>query len=258
MKIAERVENCYRLFGVSGVLLTVAHRAIRRPRHICVPCYGKDVYLRLDTSDQCVYKEVVLDKDYEFDLDFTPKVIIDAGANIGLSSIYYANRYPSSQIIAIEPEISNFAMLQRNARPYKQVTPVHAALWNYEGWIHMSNPLGQVGGWNKWGITTSEQGKGEPVRSVSIRSLMDEFKLSRIDLLKVDIEGSEVEVFSNCDWLPSVNALVVETHDRFRLGCSTAVDAAASDFRKTCGGSTGNLALYTRHGSTYADKNSCG
>jgi len=205
--------------------------------------------MRFSTSDQCVYKEVVLDKDYEFDLGLTPKIIVDAGANIGLSSIYYANRYPSAAIIAVEAEVSNFAMLERNVRPYKQITPIHAALWNHEGFINLSNPLGGQGQWNKWGITTTENGRGERVRAVSVRSLMDQFRLSRIDLLKVDIEGSEVEVFSACDWLPFVNALVVETHDRFRLGCSEAVENATCEFQKTFCGSAGNMAFYTRHAS---------
>ncbi len=258
MKIAERVAGCYRLFGMRGILATIAHHTTGRPRYIRVKYHGKRAYMRFGTSDQCVYEEVVLDKDYEFDLGFTPKIIVDAGANIGLSSIYYANRYPSAEIIAIEPEISNFAMLERNVRPYGQITPIHAALWNHEGLIHLSGPLGEQGQWNKWGTTTIENGPGEQVQAVSVRSLIDQFRLSRIDLLKVDIEGSEVEVFSTYDWLPFVKALVVETHDRFRVGCSGAVDAATGEFQKTCAGSAGNLAFYTRHASASIDENGRG
>lgn len=240
---------------MGGVLTAVAHRAIGRPRYIRVKYYGNDLYLRLGTSDQCVYDEVVLHKDYEFDLGFTPMTIVDAGANIGLSSVYYANRYPLAEIIAIEPEVSNFAMLERNVRPYRHITPVRAALWNHEGLIHLSNPLGEQGQWNKWGTTTTEDGTGEQVQAVSVRSLMGQFRLPRIDLLKVDIEGSEVEVFSTCDWLSFVNALVVETHDRFRLGCSGAVDAVTGEFRKTPAGSAGNLAFYMRHANGCPNKN---
>lgn len=246
MRIVERIGDCYRLFGIGGVLATVAHRAVGRPRFIRVKHHGKDVYLRLSTSDQCVYQEVVLDEDYEFDLGWTPKIIVDAGANIGLSSIYFSNRYPSAGIIAIEPEASNFAMLERNVRPYRQITPLHAALWNREGLIRLSDQLGEQGPWNKWGTTTSENGGGVQVRAVSIRSLMDQFRLPEIDLLKVDIEGSEIDVFGTCDWLPFVNALVVETHDRLRPGCSAAVDAVTDEFQKTFAGSAGNLAIYTR------------
>lgn len=199
MKIVESIGNSYRLFGVGGLVATTAHHAIRHPRYIRVKYHGKDVYMRFGTSDRCVYQEVVLDKDYELDLGFTPKAVVDAGANIGLSSIYYANRYPSARIIAIEPEPSNFAMLERNVALYTQITSIRAALWNRDGLIHLSNPLGGREPWNKWGATISERGAGELVRAVTVRSLVSQFKLSRIDLLKVDIEGSEVEVFSACD-----------------------------------------------------------
>jgi FkbM family methyltransferase len=246
MSIVEALGSCYRLFGIGGVLATVAHRAVGRPRFIRVKHHGKDVYVRFSTSDQCVYQEVVLEEDYEFDLGWTPKIIVDAGANIGLSSIYFANCYPSARIIAIEPEASNFAMLERNVRPYRQITPFHAALWYREGLICLSDPLGEQGPWNKWGTTTSESGGGVKVRAVSIHSLMEQFRLSEIDLLKVDIEGSEIEVFGTCDWLRFVNAMAVETHDRFRPGCSAAVDAVTGEFQKTCAGSAGNLAFYTR------------
>jgi len=255
MRIAERIANCYRLFGIGGVFATVVHHATGRPRYVRLKYHGKNLYLRFGTSDQCVYQEVVLARHYEFDLGFKPKTIVDAGANIGLSSIYYANVYPSAEIIAIEPEISNFTVLKKNVEPYTQISPIHAALWNHEGIVHLSDRLGEQGQWNKWGVTTTENGAGDRVRAVSVCSLMAEFRFSRIDLLKMDIEGSEVEVFSTHDWLPFVNAMVVETHDRFRPGCSRAVDAATGEFQKTCGGSARNLAFYTGHANTHIAKN---
>ena len=207
---------------------------------------GKAIYLRFQSSDQCVYQEVILDKDYEFDLGFTPTVIVDVGANIGLCAVFFANRYPTAEIIAIEPEDSNFAILEKNVRCYKQITPIHAALWTHEGSIHLSAPLEERGKWDKWGVITSENGSGEEVRALSLRSLIDQFKLPRIDLLKIDIEGSEMEIFSACDWLPLINALAVETHDRIRSGSSHVVDAALGEFQKTPIGRAGNAAVYTR------------
>jgi len=246
MRIVERVKDTCRLFGMRGVIAAVTHHAIRFPRYIRVKYHGNDVYMRFGTSDQCVYEEVLFDKCYEFDPGLTPKIIVDAGANIGCSSIYFANRYPSAAIIAIEPEVTNFVMLERNVRPYRQIAAIHAALWRHEELIHISSPLGGGGPWEKWSTTTSENGDGELIQAVSVRALMDRFRLSSIDLLKVDIEGSEVEVFSSCDWMHLVNALVIETHDRFRLGCSAAVDAATSEFQKTHAGRAGNLAFYTK------------
>jgi FkbM family methyltransferase len=246
MMALKKASECFRLFGFRGVFLTAFHHLAGRPHYLPVEYHGEVVYLRFQTSDQCVYKEVVLDKDYEFDLGFTPKIIVDVGANIGLSAIFFANRYPSAKIVAIEPEDSNFAMLERNVRGYKQITPIHAAIWTNEGIIHLSTPTEERGHWDKWGITVSEDGRGQEVRAVSLRYLMGQLNLPKIDLLKMDVEGSEIEIFSTCDWLPLINVLVVETHDRFRPGCSHAADAALGEFQKTPIGSAGNLAVYRR------------
>jgi hypothetical protein len=78
------------------------------------PFSGGSVFIRPGTTDQSVYQQIFESKDYDFELN-DPKFIIDAGAHIGLSSIFFANKYPSSTIIAIEPEPSNFTMLCKNA-----------------------------------------------------------------------------------------------------------------------------------------------
>jgi FkbM family methyltransferase len=62
-----------------------------------------------------------------------PPVIIDAGANVGLCAVFYANRFPDARIIAIEPEPSNYEMLKKNTAPYPNITTVHAALWKENG-----------------------------------------------------------------------------------------------------------------------------
>ena len=56
-----------------------------------------------------------------FDLPFTPKTIVDAGANIGMASIFYSHRYPAAKIIALEAEGSNFAALCKNVEPYQNI-----------------------------------------------------------------------------------------------------------------------------------------
>ena len=72
-----------------------------------------------------------------------PPVIIDAGANVGLSAVFYANRFPNARIIAIEPEPSNYEMLKRNVVPYSNVTPVQAALWKENGPLRLFDTGGR-------------------------------------------------------------------------------------------------------------------
>jgi len=69
------------------------------------------------------------------------------------------------------------------------------------------------------------------VRAITMDALMNETGIDSIDLLKVDIEGAEVEVFESCAWIGKVRVIAIETHDRLRSGCSSVVQSAANDFR---------------------------
>ena len=65
---------------------------------------------------------------------------MDAGANIGLASILFANRFPQAKIFAIEPEHDNFNLLADNVCTYDNIVPLHAALWGENATIHLTDP----------------------------------------------------------------------------------------------------------------------
>ena len=88
------------------------------------------ICLRPNSSDITTFKYIFAHDDYDFSIIPEPKVIIGAGANIGLASIYFANRYPEARIIAIELAPSNFEVLLKNTRPYNQIQEVNAGLWH--------------------------------------------------------------------------------------------------------------------------------
>jgi hypothetical protein len=69
-------------------------------------------------------------------------------------------------------------------------------------------------------------------RAISMRTLMSEMRMPSVDLLKVDIEGAEREVFENCDWMQDIRCLMIELHDRFRPGCTEAVNSVMQGFRR--------------------------
>jgi FkbM family methyltransferase len=156
-------------------------------------------------------------------------VIFDIGANVGYASVYFATRFPRARIIAVEPEASNFALLERNTAAFPNVTPVHAALWPHAARLAIGNPND-----DSWAFQVNESAgsAGDSVRGVSMDQLLEEHDVSRIDILKIDIEGAEKEVFEpGCEsWLAKTRVLVVELHDWFREGCGTAFYAATSRF----------------------------
>lgn len=88
------------------------------------------VYLRTDSSDYAIYKQIFIEKQYDCSLKKDPEVIIDCGANIGLASVFFANKYPSAKIIAIEPEKSNYEMLLLNTQNYPNVCCLNNGVWS--------------------------------------------------------------------------------------------------------------------------------
>lgn len=217
----------YEVCGARGVGAVTSFRLFGNPRELAIipPQTHHHVYLRIDTSDFCAYRDVLIFRSKLYDPgipDFTPNTIVDAGAHIGMASILFALKYPSARIIALEPEPSNFAALIRNTAPYKTITPIQAALWREDGEV----TLGASNAHPKGAFQIVESGR-QRVRAITMDTIMRETGIHSIDLLKVDIEGAEVEVFESCPWIEKVGVIAIELHDRVRPGCSTVVKRAA-------------------------------
>jgi len=233
MSIRDGLRTYYCYFGVRGVAAISAFRLFGWPKEITTQPRGirNPLRLRIRTSDILVYGDILLRGEYGLDLPFSPKAIVDAGANVGMASIYFAHRYPEAKIIAIEAEASNFALLADNVRPYPAITPVHAALWNRDGQIGINEPDPAIEASGNWAFVTCE-GTGVEVRAVTMATLMRETGISSFDLIKMDIEGSEIEVFEDAEWLDGAGCVMVELHDRFRPGCTEAVERAMRGFKR--------------------------
>jgi len=223
MGILRSVCNHLEIFGVGGVLAECTNRLIHLPREISVRPKGirSRVFLRTNTTDTSTYRQNLVAHEYDFDLPFEPRTILDAGANIGMASVYFANRYPSAKVIAIEPEPCNFRMLEKNVVTYPCINPIRAALWPSEGEVSVLAPSGMNGNYGHWGFTVSE---GSGVRAITVPAILRRFEIDIIDVLKIDIEGAELELFSGaCEWLKYVRCVMIETHDQFRPGCAQTV-----------------------------------
>lgn len=149
--------------------------------------------------------------------------IIDAGANVGYATRWLADTYPGATVIAIEPDRANVELLRRNVAGRDNVTVLEAALGTEVGSIELFD-VGE-GPWSyRVGAAGADGGTSvREVPCVSIESLMADFGIDRIDYLKVDIEGAELELFQDAErWIDRVDAVAVELHDRFRPGCTRA------------------------------------
>jgi FkbM family methyltransferase len=166
-------------------------------------------------------------KDLEIPSPIRPRSIIDAGANIGLSSIYFATAFPDAKIVAIEPDAKNFALCQANTAAYPNVICVRAALWHRAGRVHLANP-----GAEAWAAQFEES--PDQADSVPAMTAWDAIELTgqaETDIFKIDIEGSERDLLLQEDgWLAKVRILLVELHERFVPGCEAAVDAVLAKY----------------------------
>ena len=186
------------------------------------------IFLRNGTSDVAVFNQIFLYEGYKIDFGFEPEVIVDLGANIGLSAVYFKNKYPNSRIVCIEPELSNFNLLQKNVELYENITCLNAAIW-----CENKNLAVNDQGLGHWGYMVQEttSKSNELIKAYSIDQLMHEMGLSRIDVLKIDIEGSEKELFEKNyrNWLCKVRAIIIELHDHLRKGASMSFFKALTE-----------------------------
>ena len=99
---------------------------------IKLPGYRSPIELRAGSTDLGTFHEVFINEEHAIELDFPPRTICDLGANIGLASLYFANRYPNAQIVAFEPEKENFERLSANTSAYPNIQVVRAAAWPHD------------------------------------------------------------------------------------------------------------------------------
>jgi FkbM family methyltransferase len=226
------VEHVLRLGPVTGLRILLLKR--RGPGHlarISAPDLAAPLTVRTGTSDLAIFDEVVMDHGYRFPLPEAPRTLIDAGANIGMSTLWFKARWPHVEVIAVEPDPDNFALLQRNLNNVPGVRLVQAALAPADGSIGFEREGLRHSSFHARPLKAGEQG----IRAVSVATLMNEAGWEHCDLLKLDIEGGELELFDHTelDWMDRVRTIAVELHDRMRPGCGHAFFRAASRTMRT-------------------------
>lgn len=186
--------------------------------NIRLPRIQHPIFLRSKTSDLPTFYQVFLENYYLLDFAKKPKVVIDGGANVGLFAITVKNEFPESKVICIEPDPENFEVLHKNLSPYKDVYFENSGLWNKDTKLKVYDKYNS----GKWGMVVEEDLKDGKVPAICLSSLIRKYGIDRIDVLKIDIETSEKQVFAEGyeEWLPKVRTLIIELHDWMEEGCS--------------------------------------
>ncbi len=210
-----------------------------------VPGLAAPVWARFGTSDLGMFRQVLIDEEYFFQSSAQPRLIVDAGANVGYASIYFANRYPDAAIIAIEPDTDNFNLLQKNTAAYPKVRCIQAGLWSRDCFLKISNPDDGSCAFRVEETTNPENA----IPAVTLITLLKSSGFDRIDILKLDIEGAEKELFSahnSANWIDRTELIMIELHDRLIPGCEAAMLQAVhnSPFRFSQRGENTFLSRY--------------
>ncbi|MBL9059363.1 MAG: FkbM family methyltransferase [Mangrovicoccus sp.] len=182
---------------------------------------GRVFPARLRLGDIFVLGEILIDRQYELKTPLSSvSVVVDAGANIGASALWFASRFPSARLHAFEPAAGNFALLEANLAGLPGATPYRMALGRAEGEITLHRGASEA---THSIIAGAPDLTADGIESVPLTTLaahMAMAALPRIDLLKLDVEGAEMEVLIGLgERIRDVGVIVGELHE-------TIVDAA--------------------------------
>lgn len=189
--------------------------------------YGHLFYSRLkNSSDYNVAKQVLVNEEYKVVTSYfkinkiTVNSIIDAGSNIGLTTIYFKRYFQNSKVYCIEPDNENFRMLNRNLNLFTAdgtVKTYNAGLMGKSGLsLIISSDFRGGSDWAKQTIVSDEINLN--LKSITIPDIINENQLQIIDILKIDIEGAETFLINNdtdTSFLKKTRCVAIEIHDEF-------------------------------------------
>lgn len=166
------------------------------------------IFIRPGTADVTSIVNNVFREEYgRLPKGFLPRVVLDAGAYVGDTAAYYLSRFEDATVIALEPSQESYQLADRNLANYQgRVILLQRALSDFEGSVRLSG--------HQTGALVSESGL--EVEATTIPALLIDRGIECIDLLKMDIEGSEVTVLRSGvgGWLRQIGMLLLETHGK--------------------------------------------
>jgi FkbM family methyltransferase len=161
-------------------------------------------------------------------------LILDMGANIGVSSAFFSSTYPEARLVALEPSQSNFSLLCKNTLGLGNVDPLNVAIGPVSGVQKMFDPRLGNNAYRTFGADEHFVGN---VNVVSVDAVLQDYPNYTPFIAKIDIEGFEGELFSkNLEWVGKFKVIAIEIHDWMLPG-----KAVSSNFFAAIGGKNRDL-----------------
>jgi FkbM family methyltransferase len=190
-----------------------------RKQFVCFNFRGFDLKLRLSKPDFTVLYSIYGQNEFQFIETFLKSnrhkraLTIDGGAFNGLSARYFCELNPQYEVLAIEPSVENFNLLQFNTRHCLNLSYLNCALASMEGEIDLYDR-----GTGSWGYSIISMADQLPFKALSKTKAIKIVEIIKrypdhLIILKLDIEGGEHELLSDSkSWIGNIDMILAELH----------------------------------------------
>ena len=184
--------------------------------------------IRLHNSDIHVFNQIIVYGEYSPILKISKEQgmpdrrlnIIDCGSNIGLFTVWANRHFPDSKIVCVEADEANykFGLHALNKIQSTEIHPLYKALWyNNTETVAVTDAFRDGDSWSKSVKAGGEQTSGQ-VGTITLKDIYDQFfEGENIDILKIDIEGAEADIFRQPESFGSIlehtRIIAIEIHD---------------------------------------------
>lgn len=223
-----KIKNSPEWYGLKEYFIKLIHVKGKQVKEDSFFYYTKikDINFKLrkrPSSDISVFGQIFEEEEYRIVLSkyiecfkTEPQTIIDAGSNIGLTSLYFYNKLKEVKLICIEPDSENFNILKYNTEANNvNAIILKAGLWHKNTNLSVINDFRDK---KEWSIRVKES-TNKGLKAITVNTLVTNYSWSYIDILKIDIEGAEKEVFTAKDadvsFLNKTKCIAIEIHDEF-------------------------------------------
>jgi FkbM family methyltransferase len=181
--------------------------------------------IRKKSTDFLVFEQVILKQEYKPFLELIKKYsqnkglnLVDAGSNVGFASLYLNEHLNINRIVSIEPSKENIKNLKENFHS-NSITNIHiyeTGLWEKKTRLKLDTNFRDG---REWSLRLIETNENDPdgFDCISIENIFNDEKIEIIDILKIDIEGAEKEVFKAFEKdnsiLSKIKFIAIEIHD---------------------------------------------
>lgn len=220
----------FKKIGVIQSLSYFTQRTILRKNALIIlklKGLSHNIYLRNRTYDVNIFYQIFIDEELEMKYNGRINNILDLGANIGLSTLFFLRKYPEVSIISVEPDINNFKVLERNTCNYGSVKRLNLGIYGKNCTLYLVD-VGE--GEASYRVLESSNGYRiiNKINCINISTLKLQHGIKQLDIIKMDIEGSEASCLLDFthDWLNDTKYLLVEIHEGLIPGLTTLIKKA--------------------------------